>query len=79
MEDKQIEANQPFSDLARLALGLLLFESIGQFDGREKAGLAAMMLNRLDTKRGRETCLPVRGPPTRKMFCAPLMNSNRNS
>ncbi len=54
VQDQQIEANQRLGDLACLAFGLLLFESIDQFDGREEADLSAMVLDGLDSKSGRD-------------------------
>ncbi len=57
---QQIETNQGLGDLACLALCLclclLLLKRIDQFDGREEADLAAMMLDGLDTEGGRDMC-----------------------
>ena len=51
IEDHHVGAPQCLGDLAGLASGLFLFESIDEFDGGEEAGLLAMMLNGLDTER----------------------------
>jgi hypothetical protein len=48
IEDHEVELGQVLGNLACLALGLLLFEGVDQFDRREEADLSTMMLDRLD-------------------------------
>lgn len=65
IEDHEIEAGQAFSDLPRLALGLLLFEGVDQFDGGEEADLAAVVLDSLDAEGGCDVGdLPLNFHPT---------------
>jgi hypothetical protein len=51
VEDDEIGVGQPGGDLSWLALKLLLFESVDEFDGGEEADALAMMLDRLDADR----------------------------
>ncbi len=48
VQDHEVELGQAFGDLSGFALGLFLFKCIDQFDGREEADLASMMLNGLN-------------------------------
>jgi hypothetical protein len=48
---------EPGGDLSWLALKLLLFESVDEFDGGEEADALAMILDRLDADRGSEVRL----------------------
>ena len=50
----EVQLGQAFRDLPDLALRLFLFEGVDQFNGGEKANLAAMMLNGLDAEGGRD-------------------------
>ena len=50
VQDDEVEFGQVFGDLACFAFGLFLLEGIDQFNGREEAGFAAMMLDCLDAK-----------------------------
>ena len=50
VQDDEVEFGQVFGDLACFAFGLFLLEGIDQFNGREEADFAAMMLDCLDTK-----------------------------
>ena len=53
----EVELCEAFSDLAGLALGLLLFEGVDQLDGGEEADLPTMMFNGLDAEGGRDIVL----------------------
>ena len=57
IKDHEIEAGQAFGNLPGLALGLLLFEGVDQFNGGEEADLAAVMLDGLDAEGGRDMIL----------------------
>ena len=46
----EVELGHCFGALAGFAPGLLLFEGVDPFDGREEANLAAVMLNSLDAQ-----------------------------
>ena len=50
VQDHEIKPCQAFGDLAGFALGLFLFQGIDQFDGREEADFAVMMLDGLDAQ-----------------------------
>jgi hypothetical protein len=61
VEDDEIGVGQPGGDLSWLALKLLLFESVDEFDGGEEADALAMMLDRLDADRRGEMRLAGAG------------------
>src|SRR6202142_817606 len=61
VEDDEIGVGEPGGDLSWLALKLLLFESVDEFDGGEEADALAMMLDRLDADRCSEMRLPCAG------------------
>jgi hypothetical protein len=52
---------EPGGDLSWLALKLLLFESVDEFNGREEPDALAMMLDGLDADRGSEMGLARAG------------------
>jgi hypothetical protein len=72
-------AEEPGSDLSGLALKLLLFESVDEFDGGEKADALAMVLDGLDADCSGEMRLARAGPPTRTTLWASSKNSQRCS
>ena len=47
IQDNDVAAEQPFGDLARLALGHLQFERVDEVDGGEEADLLAVLLDGL--------------------------------
>ncbi len=53
---------EPARDLPRLALKLLLFDGVDEFDGREEPDALAVMLDRLDADGGRQMRLARAGP-----------------
>ena len=61
VEDDEIGVGEPRRDLAGLALKLLLFESVDEFDGGEEPDALAVMLDGLDADRGGEMRLPRAG------------------
>src|SRR3984885_3766785 len=61
VEDDEIGVREPRRDLAGLALKLLLFESVDEFDGGEKADALAVVLDGLDADRGGEMRLASAG------------------
>src|SRR5277367_4214597 len=61
VEDDEIGVGEPGGDLSWLALKLLLFKSVDEFDGGEEADALAMMLDRLDADRGGEMRLARAG------------------
>ena len=52
IEDDEVELGHCLCDLTRLALGLFLLKGVDQFDGREEANLATVMLYGLDAEGG---------------------------
>jgi hypothetical protein len=72
VEDHEVEAGQAFGDLPGLALGLFLFEGVDQFDGREEADLAAVMLDGLDAEGGRDMGLAGAGPADQHDVLGPV-------
>merc|ERR1711965_195347 len=55
--------DEPVGDLARLALGFLLFQRIDEFNGGEEADTFAVMFDGLDAEGGRKMRLPGSGAP----------------
>src|SRR5271163_663532 len=61
VEDDEIGVGEPGGDLSWLALKLLLFESVDEFDGGEEPDALAVMLDGLDAERRGEMGLPRAG------------------
>src|SRR3984957_10500328 len=61
VEDDEIGVGEPGGDLSWLALKLLLFESVDEFDCGEEPDALAMVLDGLDADRGREMRLACAG------------------
>ncbi len=58
----QVQFRQVLGDLAGLALGLLLFQGIDQFNGREEADPSTVVFDGLDTEGGGGVGLAGAGP-----------------
>ena len=54
VEDDEIGVGEPGGDLSWLALKLLLFKSVDEFNRREEPDALTMMLDGLDADRGGE-------------------------
>src|SRR5258708_36835993 len=61
VEDDEIGVGEPGGDLSWLALKLLLFESVDEFNGGEEPYALAMVLDGLDADRGGEMRLACAG------------------
>ena len=61
VEDNEIGVGEPGGDLSWLALKLLLFKSVDEFDGGEEPHALAMVLDGLDADRRGEMCLACAG------------------
>jgi hypothetical protein len=67
VEDDEIGVGEPGGDLSWLALKLLLFESVDEFDGGKEPYALAVMLDGLDADRGGEMRLACAGRNGRMM------------
>ena len=77
VEDDEIGVAEPDGDLSWLALKLLLFKSVDEFDRGEEPNALAVMLDGLDADRNGEMRLACVGPPTRTTLWASSRNSQR--